>query len=750
MDAAIALTSAGNVGTATPPDGYGTPSTTPTTRSIGMGVQKYGRTTGFQLGTVAGHQLLRRRLLLRIRRVLLPGLRSAVRQPDLGLARPVQRAGRFRLSYRHAGWESAGRAPLRRRRKLTIGNPIDPGAAALRRHDRRRAARRRAARRPHRPLRASPGDASVSLSWNAPTFDGGSPITNYKVYPRHELRRAEASTPTLEHDDELRRHERRQRHDLLLQGVRRERERRGPALERGLRHTGRPRRAGRARSRRRRLRPPQREPALGRRTLDERRHRLGETGLYIDLNQLACSKTTTCTAWRNAAQYGPDVEVWARVATAARHEQPASPATRASSSPAPRPTTATCCARTSSAGTDQILLERLRQRRRRQPPDRRARSSPPATSSSCASRARRIEAWRHRRRDAGRGSASSRTRPTRAPGYAGVGLRGTTGRLDDFGARTLERSSSARRAHRPHGRRRRRPASSSPGTRPPSTAARRSRATRSTGARAPGGESFLASASTSTSYHRRDRRQRHDLLLQGVRRERERRGPALERGLRHTVDLVAPVEPARRSSTTSTAQTRTRSRTPDAGRTASSARRERPLRHLQPARLLEDDDLHGLAQRNPVRPRRRGLGARLHRCPARTTSFACTRVCRLRAPRPTTATCCAPTSSAGTDQILLERIDNGAAVTRLTVTRSSPPATSCSCASRARRSRSGAIDGSDLVAARLRAGHDLRRPRATPASACAARPVGSTTSGRARTALRRPTPNSRRAGNAER
>ena len=52
MDAAIAVTSAGNVGTATPPDGYGAPTTTPTAAAIGMGVQKYGRTTGFQLGAV--------------------------------------------------------------------------------------------------------------------------------------------------------------------------------------------------------------------------------------------------------------------------------------------------------------------------------------------------------------------------------------------------------------------------------------------------------------------------------------------------------------------------------------------------------------------------------------------------------------------------------------------------------------------------------------------------------------------------
>ena len=35
---------------------------------------------------------------------------------------------------------------------------------------------------------------------------------------------------------------------------------------------------------------------------------------------------------------------------------------------------------------------------------------------------------------------------------------------------------------------------------------------------------------------------------------------------------------------------------------------------------------------------------------------------------------------AGTDQVLIERIDNGTIVNRLTSTRNSPPATSSSCA----------------------------------------------------------------------
>lgn len=53
IDAAIALSSTANVGTATPADGYGTPSPTTTTAFVGQAVQKYGRTTALTTGTVS-------------------------------------------------------------------------------------------------------------------------------------------------------------------------------------------------------------------------------------------------------------------------------------------------------------------------------------------------------------------------------------------------------------------------------------------------------------------------------------------------------------------------------------------------------------------------------------------------------------------------------------------------------------------------------------------------------------------------
>jgi len=54
IDAAIALTSKGNLGTATPSDGYGVPSASTAAPSLGQAVQKYGRTTNLTTGQITG------------------------------------------------------------------------------------------------------------------------------------------------------------------------------------------------------------------------------------------------------------------------------------------------------------------------------------------------------------------------------------------------------------------------------------------------------------------------------------------------------------------------------------------------------------------------------------------------------------------------------------------------------------------------------------------------------------------------
>jgi hypothetical protein len=54
MDAAVALTSSENLGTETPEDGYGAPRPETMEATLGMKVQKYGRTTGHTVGRVTG------------------------------------------------------------------------------------------------------------------------------------------------------------------------------------------------------------------------------------------------------------------------------------------------------------------------------------------------------------------------------------------------------------------------------------------------------------------------------------------------------------------------------------------------------------------------------------------------------------------------------------------------------------------------------------------------------------------------
>ena len=87
--------------------------------------------------------------------------------------------------------------------------------------------------------------------------------------------------------------------------------------------------------------------------------------------------------------------------------------------------------------------------------------------------------------------------------------------------------------------------------------------------------------------------------------------------------LVAPVEPLPTVDAFDRANENPLS---DAGRWTNGDQRlgrDRPVHDRQPARLLEDNDLHGLAQRRPVRPRRRGLGAPLDASRERTTRCAC-------------------------------------------------------------------------------------------------------------------------------
>ena len=160
----------------------------------------------------------------------------------------------------------------------------------------------------------------------------------------------------------------------------------------------------------------------------------GETGLYVPSTWLACSRSTTCTSWRNAAQYGPDVEVWARIGTLPGDNNHIRLNARLQG--VGTSTYDGYMLRTNQlAGTDQIWVERIDNGTF---VNRLTINQELAVGDILLLRVQgsKLEVWRNR------SSAWSRlgvvTDATYgAAGLVGVGLRGTIGRLDDFGARTM-------------------------------------------------------------------------------------------------------------------------------------------------------------------------------------------------------------------------------------------------------------------------------------------------------------------------
>ena len=160
-----------------------------------------------------------------------------------------------------------------------------------------------------------------------------------------------------------------------------------------------------------------------------------ETGLYTTANQVALSKTSTCTAWRNAASTDPTSrsglafrppKAKTMLRLLARVQQPG---TSTYDGYVLRPN--------KLAGTDQILFDRV---------DNGAFVNLLTINQEFAAgdvyllrvKGSTFEAWRHN------GSASSRLGTTSDSTYAGIGdagigMRGTTGRADDSGARTSVR-----------------------------------------------------------------------------------------------------------------------------------------------------------------------------------------------------------------------------------------------------------------------------------------------------------------------
>ena len=448
-------------------------------------------------------------------------------------------------------------------------------------------------------------------------------------------------------------------------------------------------------------------------------------------------------------QYGPDAEVWARIGVLPGDKQPHPPARHACSASAPRPTTATCCARTSSPERTRSALERIDNGAF---VNRLTLNQELAVGDTLLLRVKgsTLEAWRNDGARPGRGSVSS-TDTT----YAGRRLRRDRAARHDRPSRRL-------RCAQPEPERR--PA------RPP--ASPRSRATRAaslswsapifdggsalTGYRvyrgtSAGGESFLQSAgqrrrASSTPASRTAR----PTTTRCPPRTRNGEGAALERGhRRHPPTLVAPVEPLPVVDDFDRAVREPALRRRPLVERVNGSARDRPLRHRRTQLACsKSTTCTVLAQRSAVRPRRRGRGRASRRSRATTTHIRLyVRAAAAAAASTYDGYMLRTNQLAGTDQIYLERIDNGAFVNRAddqpgARRRRHPPP-----ARRGVDARGLAQRRLGLVAARCRHGRDLRGCRASSASGCAARSGVSTTSVRARWARRRPTP-SRRARRA--
>ncbi|MGH3136875.1 MAG: fibronectin type III domain-containing protein, partial [Gaiellaceae bacterium] len=430
MDAAIAATSTADVGTATPVDGYGTPSPITAPAFIGQAVQKYGRTTGLQAGSVAGTNvsvdvcyiafgefcLQEARFAGQIS--ISPGPFSA---PGDSGSLVVTQGGNQPVGLLFAGGDG-----------LTIATPID---LVLQRFGVTIDGSSPPDGPPSAPtgLTAVAGTSTASLSWNAPTFDGGSPLTGYRVYRGTSPNPTTALTPDLGvvtsfQDSGLTNG---QTYYYKVSALNANGE--GPlSSEASATPTD--------------LVPP--EPPV---VLDDFNRAnesplsdggkwsngiigASEVGLNVTSNALACAVTTTCTAWRNNAQFGPNAEAWAKISTLpgtgnavrlyVRLQTPGSSAFDG------------YMLRTNQlAGTDEVFLERQ---------DNGAlvrlltMTQELAVGNTLLLRAKGtiLEAWLHDGSSWSRlGVVSDATYG--AIGRVGIGLRGTTGRLDDFGARTL-------------------------------------------------------------------------------------------------------------------------------------------------------------------------------------------------------------------------------------------------------------------------------------------------------------------------
>jgi hypothetical protein len=429
MDAAIALTSTSDVGTATPADGYGTPSAVTTQAFAGQAVQKYGRTTGLQLGNVVDTNVTvdvcyvflvvcwqEARFVNQIS--ITPGAFSA--SGDSG-SLIVTQGGNQPVALLFAGGDG-----------LTIGSPID---GVLQRFNVTIDGSVPPDGPPAAPtgLSALAGNASVSLSWSAPAFDGGSPLTGYKVY-RSTSTGTESflantgSTATSYTDSSAANgttyyYKVSAVNQLVGEGPLSGEASATPA---DLVLPAEPLPTLDAFNR------ANENPLSDSGKWSNNVNGAVETGLNVNSNTLACSASSTCTAWRSNAQYGPESEVWSRISTLPGNGNAIRLYARVQA-PGTSGYDGYMLRTNQLAVTDEIFLERI---------DNSSvvrlltLNQELAANDILLLRAKgsTLEAWRYAGSWSRLGAVQDSTYG--AAGYVGVGLRGTTGRLDDFGART--------------------------------------------------------------------------------------------------------------------------------------------------------------------------------------------------------------------------------------------------------------------------------------------------------------------------
>ena len=430
MDAAIALTTTADVGTSTLPDGYGSPSSTTLPAAVGMPVQKYGRTTGYTTGSVNAVNVDVDVCYFPLTETIcFPGFEAHYTNqfsvPDGAV--PFSASGDSGSLLVTQGSNNPVGLLFAGGDGLTIANPIGP---ILQRFN---VAIDGAPSGPSPPgaptgLNAIAGDGQVSLSWTAPSFDGGSQISGYRVYrdtspnPTQLLTTVPPSPTT--YVDQTAANGTTYYYKVSALNGNGEGAKSNEANATPIAAVAPTALSTPIDDFNRANENPLSDQGRWTNAVVN-----GENGLVVNSNQLACTLTTTCTAWRNnPSQFGPDVEVWTRLTTLPgvnnqlrlfARLQPASGA-------------GYLLRTNQTSGIDDVWLERSGVRIL-------SVSQELAAGDTILLRVKgsTIEAWRQPSGGSWSRVGVVQDSTVSAAASVGVGLRGTTGRLDDFGARTL-------------------------------------------------------------------------------------------------------------------------------------------------------------------------------------------------------------------------------------------------------------------------------------------------------------------------